>query len=228
MRDSNVANAAKESAQAEFPHGLQYFCAVSRADRAQCWSRSDPARYRGHADRRLAPVRHGSSRMSWSNPQVVGKVAGWEIVAELGDGLGHDVLVTVLLTQDYEPHHPPGYPFRIAHGVPLVPAGVVLELVKPEAAALVAAGAATYGGQPPHRRSRRRTSPRLIAAGRRAATRSRSGRPSVAPRGRGATLTTSRPPISGNVTRKQSRARPATIIRAATMTRIARCGAGCG
>ena len=83
--------------------------------------------------------------MSWSNPQVVGKVAGEEIVAELGDGLGHDVLVTVLLTQDYEPHHPPGYPFRIAHGVPLVPAGVVLELLKPEAAALVAAGAATYG-----------------------------------------------------------------------------------
>ena len=33
--------------------------------------------------------------------------------------------------------------------MPLVPAGVVLELVKPEAAALVAAGAATYGGQPP-------------------------------------------------------------------------------
>jgi hypothetical protein len=87
--------------------------------------------------------------MSWSNPQVVGKVAGEEIVAELGDGLGHDVLVTVLLIQDYEPHHPPGYPFRIAHGVRLVPAGVVLELVKPEAAALVAAGAATYGGQPP-------------------------------------------------------------------------------
>ena len=87
--------------------------------------------------------------MSWSNPQVVGKVAGEEIVAELGDGLGHDVLVTVLLTQDYEPHHPPGYPFRIAHGVPLVPAGVVLELLKPEAAALVAAGAATYGEASP-------------------------------------------------------------------------------
>ena len=66
-----------------------------------------------HADRRLAPVRHGSRRTSWSNPQVVGKVAGEEIVAELGDGLGHDVLVTVLLTQDHEPHHPPGYPFRI-------------------------------------------------------------------------------------------------------------------
>jgi hypothetical protein len=25
MRDSNLANAAKESAQAEFPHGLQEF-----------------------------------------------------------------------------------------------------------------------------------------------------------------------------------------------------------
>ena len=28
MRDSNVANAAKESAQDEFPHGLQEFCAA--------------------------------------------------------------------------------------------------------------------------------------------------------------------------------------------------------
>jgi hypothetical protein len=28
MRDSNVANAAKESAQAEFPHGLLEFCAT--------------------------------------------------------------------------------------------------------------------------------------------------------------------------------------------------------
>jgi hypothetical protein len=26
MRDSNVANAAKESAQTEFPHGLQELC----------------------------------------------------------------------------------------------------------------------------------------------------------------------------------------------------------
>jgi hypothetical protein len=26
MRDSNVANAAKESAQDEFPHGLEGFC----------------------------------------------------------------------------------------------------------------------------------------------------------------------------------------------------------
>jgi hypothetical protein len=26
MRDSNVANAAQESAQAEFPHGLLDFC----------------------------------------------------------------------------------------------------------------------------------------------------------------------------------------------------------
>ena len=102
--------------------------------------------------------------MSWRNPQVVGKVAGVEIVAELGDGLGHDVLVSVLLTQDYEPHHPPGYPFRIAHGVPLVPAGVVLELVKPEAAALVAAGAATMADG---RRSRRPPATRLHPLGRR-------------------------------------------------------------
>jgi hypothetical protein len=28
MRDSNVANAAKESAQTEFPHGLQEFFAI--------------------------------------------------------------------------------------------------------------------------------------------------------------------------------------------------------
>jgi hypothetical protein len=29
MRDSNVANAAKESAQAEFPHGLLEICTVT-------------------------------------------------------------------------------------------------------------------------------------------------------------------------------------------------------
>ena len=74
--------------------------------------------------------RRGDRRRTWRRPR-------------------HDVLVTVLLTKDYEPHHPPGYPFRIAHGVPLVPAGAVLDLLKPEAAALVAAGAATYGEEPP-------------------------------------------------------------------------------
>src|SRR5580704_9466793 len=35
MRDSNVANAAKESAQAKFSHGLQDFCAASSASRTQ-------------------------------------------------------------------------------------------------------------------------------------------------------------------------------------------------
>jgi hypothetical protein len=33
MRDSNVANAAKESAQVEFPHGLQEFRSSGKASR---------------------------------------------------------------------------------------------------------------------------------------------------------------------------------------------------
>ena len=59
-----------------------------RRDHRSAGRNRDPARHREHADRRRAHVRHGSRRMSWSNPQVVGKVAGKEIVAELGDGLG--------------------------------------------------------------------------------------------------------------------------------------------
>ena len=68
---------------------------------------------------------------------------GEPIVADLGEGLGHDALVTVRLTKDYTTHHPPGYPFRIAHDEPVV-AGTVIDLIKPEADALVAAGAAQY------------------------------------------------------------------------------------
>jgi hypothetical protein len=76
---------------------------------------------------------------AWSNPQTVGTVAGEPIVADLGEGLGHDALVTVRLTKDYATHHPPGYPFRVAHDAPVV-AGTVIDLIKPEADALVAAG----------------------------------------------------------------------------------------
>jgi hypothetical protein len=47
------------------------------------------------------------------------------------------------LTKDYATHHPPGYPFRAAHDAPVV-AGTVIDLIKPEADALVAAGAAQY------------------------------------------------------------------------------------
>ena len=36
---------------------------------------------------------------AWSNPQTVG--TGEPIVADLGEGLGHDALVTVRLTKDY-------------------------------------------------------------------------------------------------------------------------------
>lgn len=78
---------------------------------------------------------------AWSNPQTVGTFAGEPIVADLGEGLGHDALVTVRLTKDYATHHPPGYPFRVAHDAPVV-AGTVIDLIKPEADALVAAGAA--------------------------------------------------------------------------------------
>jgi hypothetical protein len=39
MRDSNVANAAKESAQTEFPHGLLDFCQRSRKVADGTWPR---------------------------------------------------------------------------------------------------------------------------------------------------------------------------------------------
>jgi hypothetical protein len=37
MRDSNVADAAKESAQAEFPHGLHDFCTTQAIDVIVSW-----------------------------------------------------------------------------------------------------------------------------------------------------------------------------------------------
>jgi hypothetical protein len=39
MRDSNVADAAKESAQAEFPHGLQDFCIIDFRQEAEGFER---------------------------------------------------------------------------------------------------------------------------------------------------------------------------------------------
>lgn len=85
--------------------------------------------------------------MAWSNPQLVGAVEGDDLIADLGDGLGPDALVTVTLTKPYTPHHPPGYPIRPQHDVPIA-AGSTIALIKPEAAALVAAGAANYGSEP--------------------------------------------------------------------------------
>jgi hypothetical protein len=82
--------------------------------------------------------------MTWSNPQPVGLSGGLVIVADLGQGLGHDALVSVQLLREYETHHPPGYPFRDdagAHGP-----GDVISLIKPEADALVAAGVAVIAG----------------------------------------------------------------------------------
>ena len=80
--------------------------------------------------------------MTVSNPQVVGVSGGLPIIADLGGGLGHDVLVSVTLVQGYVTHHSPGYPFREEpgeHGP-----GAALSLLKPEADALVAAGVAVY------------------------------------------------------------------------------------
>lgn len=82
--------------------------------------------------------------VAWSNPQVVGSSGGLDIVADLGDGLGHDALVDIQLLTDYATVHPPGYPFREdpgEHG-----SGDVLWLLKPEADALVVAGIAVYAG----------------------------------------------------------------------------------
>jgi hypothetical protein len=81
---------------------------------------------------------------AWSNPQPVGVSGGMTVIADLGNGLGHDALVDVQLIRDYATHHPPGYPFREdpgAHG-----SGDVLWLLKPEADALVAQGVAVYAG----------------------------------------------------------------------------------
>ena len=84
---------------------------------------------------------------AWSNPQIVGVDAGGNpVIADLGDGLGHDALVNVVLVTNYSTIHPPGYPFREDPGDHVT--GDFLSLIKPEADALVAAGLATYAGLP--------------------------------------------------------------------------------
>jgi hypothetical protein len=84
---------------------------------------------------------------AWSNPQIVGFDAGGNpVIADLGDGLGHDALVGVVLVTGYSTVHPPGYPFREDPGDHVT--GDFLSLLKPEADALVAAGLAAYAGVP--------------------------------------------------------------------------------
>lgn len=88
--------------------------------------------------------------MTVSNPQTLGTVNGTPIVAELGGGLGTDVLVRVTLSANYVMVAPPGFPSRPPAGTstPFFPhtvlSGATVSFLKPEAAALVAAGAAVY------------------------------------------------------------------------------------
>lgn len=84
----------------------------------------------------------------------VGNVAGMPVVADIGThGVCGGSLTTrrVLLNVDYVLETPPGYPGRPgARGTErvfpghTVPAGTALELLKPEADALVTAGHGTF------------------------------------------------------------------------------------
>jgi hypothetical protein len=94
--------------------------------------------------------------INWSNPQRVGTYGDddTDLIADLGGGLGNDILIGVTLIQTYHPMRPPGYPSRNSPGHALMPgmtvaAGATLWLLKPEADALVAVDAATYSGTPP-------------------------------------------------------------------------------
>jgi hypothetical protein len=85
--------------------------------------------------------------MTWSNPQRVGSTPRGVVVADLGPGLFHPALTKVQLTQPYTPMRPPGYPTRESPGYMLKPGtvqpvGTVLNLLKPEAEALIAQGSA--------------------------------------------------------------------------------------
>jgi hypothetical protein len=89
--------------------------------------------------------------MTWSNPQTLGAVNGTPIVADIGGGLGNDVIALVTLSTDYVMVNPPGFPLRppavgeVSKRLwPTVPNGTTCKFLKPEAAALVAAGAAVY------------------------------------------------------------------------------------
>ncbi len=89
--------------------------------------------------------------MTWSNPQTLGSVNGTPIIADIGPGLGTDVLARVTLSADYVMVRPPGFPTRPPAGgdvgkrpFPTIPSGTTCQFLKPEAAALVAAGAAIY------------------------------------------------------------------------------------
>lgn len=93
--------------------------------------------------------------MTTNQPSLVrvGLVGSTVINVDVGsNGVfgGSPALVTVTLSADYSMESSPGYPFRpnVGGATPFsprtLPAGSVLRLLKPEAAALVAAGAAVY------------------------------------------------------------------------------------
>lgn len=88
--------------------------------------------------------------MTWSNPQTLGTVGATPIIAELGGGLSPAGTVRVTLSADYTLANLPGYPTRLSpgrspEGLPrTIVSGTTIELLKPEAAALVVAGAASY------------------------------------------------------------------------------------
>jgi hypothetical protein len=82
--------------------------------------------------------------MTTSNPQTLGAVNGTPIVADLGLGLGTDVLVSVTLSANYVMANLPGFPVRPPSNgevrsrlFPTVPSGTTCKFLKPEAAALV-------------------------------------------------------------------------------------------
>jgi hypothetical protein len=85
-----------------------------------------------------------------SNPIRVGNVGGTAVIAELGGGLFPDRTVFVTLSTNYTFEFPKGFPLRPPAGASpnftgsVVPNGTRLQLLKPEADALVAAGYAAY------------------------------------------------------------------------------------
>jgi hypothetical protein len=87
----------------------------------------------------------------YSNPQTVGMVGGTPIVAQLGNGLGN--IITVTMTADYQLLNPPEFPERppfgnasyANKGLPRVIAnGNTAQFFKAESDALIDAGFATY------------------------------------------------------------------------------------
>jgi hypothetical protein len=87
----------------------------------------------------------------YNNPQTVGMVGATPIVAQLGNGLGS--VITVTLTADYTLLSPPEFPERpplgnasyVNKGLPRTIAnGSTAQFFKAESDALIDAGFATY------------------------------------------------------------------------------------